>query len=247
MKQAIIFSLILLFSSSLWAQKKDTLKQGDPVTADSIQLDGDTLPVTEAPAADTLPKFKSVNIPFETLVECDGKLSTLGWNLQGLDSLEAPYSFYLFRLKNKTDSIPVLVHEFDSGYLAVHSDYQVKRSGYYYLEAIDSSRSLHYLSPKIFVDFCNEYQLPEKFKYAPDKTYTPVSNLNIEKVEMVIFNSSGDQVFYTEDPAINWDGRNQETGTLCPPGTYFYNCDVFENKRGGLVKKNITGIIQLTH
>ena len=62
---------------------------------------------------------------------------------------------------------------------------------------------------------------------------------------MHIFNRWGRPVYDTEDVFINWDGRAQGTRMECPPGTYFYVCDVEMKTPEGPVAKRLQGIITL--
>src|SRR5690606_38513480 len=97
------------------------------------------------------------------------------------------------------------------------------------------------------LDLCARYQLPDRFVYGSVKLFTPTYNQNIEKVEMVIFNSLGEEVFFTTNPEIRWDARNANTGNQCAPGSYFYNCEVYERTSQGVIKRNMTGIIELVY
>ncbi len=41
--------------------------------------------------------------------------------------------------------------------------------------------------------------------------------------ELWIFNRWGERVFHTTDPKEQWNGKNQNDGSVCPEGTYFFN------------------------
>jgi hypothetical protein len=44
---------------------------------------------------------------------------------------------------------------------------------------------------------------------------------------MTIFNRWGKIMFTTNDPEINWDGKNQSNNQDCEEGVYYYVCDVY--------------------
>ena len=60
---------------------------------------------------------------------------------------------------------------------------------------------------------------------------------------MTIFNRWGLQVYYTQDPSINWDGKINDTDRLVAPGVYYYICDVYEQRLTGLEVYALTGFI----
>jgi hypothetical protein len=62
---------------------------------------------------------------------------------------------------------------------------------------------------------------------------------------MTIFNRWGKIVFTTEDPNINWDGKDKYTHMDCSDGVYFYVCDVYEYRLAGIRKRTLTGCVQL--
>ena len=52
-------------------------------------------------------------------------------------------------------------------------------------------------------------------------------------------------MFETEDPNINWDGKNKFSGEECSPGVYFYICDVYEIRLIGIKKRTLNGYIHI--
>jgi hypothetical protein len=67
----------------------------------------------------------------------------------------------------------------------------------------------------------------------------------IERVEFTVFNRWGTEVFFTTDPALNWNGRIRNNGALLPDGVYFYLCAVYEQRLEGVVMRNLKGTIHL--
>ena len=48
----------------------------------------------------------------------------------------------------------------------------------------------------------------------------------IVSAKTVIFNRWGNILWDTDDPLIQWDGKSKTTKMDCPPGTYFYVCEI---------------------
>jgi hypothetical protein len=67
----------------------------------------------------------------------------------------------------------------------------------------------------------------------------------VEKIDLTIFNRWGRIVFKTDDPKINWDGKNQKNNKDCSQGVYFYVCDVYEITLEGLRKRIIRGSVSI--
>lgn len=129
-------------------------------------------------------------------------------------------------------------------------------TGCYYVTAVDSTGNVSQLSNVVCVDYdvCPVLDLPNVFTPNADQfndLFVPIGypeinpNANIERVEMVIFNRWGNLVFETSNPAIEWDGKNQRTGTDCAEGTYFYVCEVYFQSLEGLVKQRLQGSVTI--
>lgn len=195
-------------------------------------------------AVDSTYRLRELSVGIKFVTQCENGESSILWDLSHLDSAQTPYKLNL-KYRAYADSIASTVIHLDSAKLAKRSPVKLPKPGSYFLESVDSSRKLFFISNELFLDVCTKYQLPDVFQMSTTKYFQPTQNAHISKVEMVIFNSVGDQVFFTKDPKILWDGRNQSTGLACEPGTYFYNCDIYEDLNKGTVKRNLTGIIQL--
>lgn len=123
-------------------------------------------------------------------------------------------------------------------------------AGCYAVTAVDSFMNESALSNIVCLDIdsCNLYTLPNVF--TPDGDghndyFIPFPYDFVEKINLQVFNRWGKIVFTTEDPAINWDGKNKNNGMECSDGVYFYICDVYEIRLTGLVKRTINGYIHL--
>ena len=62
---------------------------------------------------------------------------------------------------------------------------------------------------------------------------------------MKIFNRWGRIMFETNDPNINWDGKNKNNNSDCAAGVYFFVCDVYEIRLTGFTKRTLTGSVTI--
>jgi gliding motility-associated-like protein len=109
-------------------------------------------------------------------------------------------------------------------------------AGCYTVTAIDSVGNESKKETVVCRDNCIFYELPNTFTPNGDgqnDLYRPMNNYRfVSKIEMTIQNRWGQTVFETQDPAINWDGNNQQ-GQALAEGTYYYKCRIFENRLEG--------------
>jgi gliding motility-associated-like protein len=123
-------------------------------------------------------------------------------------------------------------------------------TGCYAVIAVDSvgNRSEFSNIACIDNDTCSVYSLPNVFTPNFDgynDIYVPFPYTSVEKVEMTIFNRWGGIVYETEDPDINWDGKDKNTSQDCSDGVYFYVCRVYEITLYGVVPRELRGSITI--
>ncbi len=211
-----------------------------------LHVNGQAIPELET---DSL-KFRSIHIPLEISISCEQQKYQLSWFTEQLDSADLPKQllFKGYRYdEGDTNKIAYRTVRIDSAQLYGSPYIWIGSPGFYYLEFIDSSKRIIYSSDQVLIELCARFQLPDKYTIHTGKYLKPLYSQNIERIDLVIFDAQGDEVFSTKDPNFKWDGRHQETGEPCLPGSYFYHCDIVERKAGMPVKKNITGIIELSH
>lgn len=126
-------------------------------------------------------------------------------------------------------------------------------AGCYAVTALDS---LQYNNESAFsnivcVDNCPEYNLPNVF--TPDKgnadglnnIFHPIYPYRyIDHVEFRVFNRWGQELFYTQDPELGWNGFDKESALPVVDGTYYYICEVYAlTLQGVVLYKNLNGHI----
>jgi gliding motility-associated-like protein len=92
------------------------------------------------------------------------------------------------------------------------------------------------------------YRLPNVFTPNGDgynDLWVPFPYLGVERINLVVRNRWGNKVFETNNPDINWDGKNSTTKAEVPDGVYFYVCEVFEITDLGIQKRTITGSVHI--
>ena len=98
----------------------------------------------------------------------------------------------------------------------------------------------------------------EDFSYTLPNVFTPngdgfndvfepiVTGIDlIVSAKTVVFNRWGNILHDTDDPLIQWDGKSKLTKMDCPPGTYFYICDITYQSQTGEEKLHLQGSITI--
>ncbi len=102
-------------------------------------------------------------------------------------------------------------------------------------------------SDTLCADNCPFYFLPNVFSPNGDDRNDRFEAFPwkfIERVDFRVYNRNGEEVYFTEDPSINWGGEHRDGG-LCADGVYFYSARVFTIRLEGLVEEQFSGTIQL--
>ena len=104
------------------------------------------------------------------------------------------------------------------------------------------------LSEVICIDNCPEYDIPNVFTPNSDgfnDFYVPFPYKFVESIDLKVFNRWGGLVFESTDPAINWDGKDMESGNVVSDGVYFYILKVNTIRLEGIVQDEQSGTIQV--
>jgi len=122
--------------------------------------------------------------------------------------------------------------------------------GCYAVTAIDSVGNQSDFSNEYCVPdtACSQYTIPNVFTPNNDgynDILVPFPYTSVERIDIKIFNRWGNLLFETENPDIEWDGRNQNNNAECSEGTYFYICEVQEITLQGTRQRVIRGSITL--
>lgn len=126
---------------------------------------------------------------------------------------------------------------------------EIGMAGCFYMTAVDSFSNESFVSNKICLDDCTYYELPNVFTPNGDNIHDLFQPFFpyyfVEKVDMKIYDRWGLLMFETDDPDINWDGRNYKSGKIVSRGVYYYICDVYEQRLTGVEVRHLHGFIHV--
>ena len=198
------------------------------------------------------------NIPpeipeFSATTDCQSVF--LEWLFDTEEAAEDVQTFYLYYKATLNEEF-VLIDSLDNSYCdGAHCSYTLSDlpfvTGCFAINARDNNYNYSQLSDSVCfdVDDCMDYRLPNVFTPNDDgvndlfQPYQPYSN--VEKIDMTIYNRWGRKVFHTEEPNINWDGKDYLSKQRCSDGTYFYSCDVYMHSLSGVITVPLHGSITL--
>ena len=68
---------------------------------------------------------------------------------------------------------------------------------------------------------------------------------NVDRIDLTIFNRWGKIMFTTDNPLIEWDGKNQNNNQDCVDGVYFYTCGVYFVTLEGIQNFSLKGSVTI--
>ena len=197
---------------------------------------------TAAPCAPNLTVLNNCNNA-QDVESCalsdEGFLNTLKWNTNASECDDDVEKYNVYYTAPTDSAYTLIETTSDTTYLHF---LQNTLAGCYYVTAIDSTGNESEPGQKVCVDNCPCYILPNVFTPNSDSKndiYTPILPYRfVASVEIKIYTRWGNLVFETNDPMINWDGKDQKTKKEVKEGVYFYVCKVFEMRVDGVKESN---------
>ncbi len=186
--------------------------------------------------------------------DCPKTENVLTWKTSSSDSCDASISRILVYFSHGNDTtnmslIDSILSVSDTMYIH-HPGNSI--AGCYALVAVDSlgNRSLSSNRVCINLSDCADflYHLPDFFSPNGDthnELFTPFPYTSVDHIQLTILNRWGTVVFETNNPDINWDGKNKDTGQAVSDGVYFYVCEVFEITLEGIVPRVLKGTVTI--
>jgi len=193
--------------------------------------------------------------------DCITGVNTLTWqNVAGCaDDIRGYVVYYAPTL---LDSLTVIYTSYDAeDTVFVFDGYErndpASIAGCYAVTAIDSLNlwpdgnfysNESAFSNVVCIDNCPEYTLPSIFSPNADQLndfFKPFPYRYVKEIDLKVYNRWGGIVYETTDPAIAWDGKNKESGTLCSDGIYYYVIRVDYIRLSGIVSESYSGNVRL--
>jgi gliding motility-associated-like protein len=202
---------------------------------------------------------QACGVPIDTLPPCAPKLTLTNICTDETLPSEPPFFNYLswtrpstscsnddtesFKVYFLTDSLatPILLETIDASVVTTTYKHEatVTLAACYYVTALDSLNNESLPSNLVCAETCPLYQLPNVFTPNGDGSndvFKPFPGWRfVSRIELQIFNQWGNAVYTTQDPAINWDGKDMQ-GRKMSSGTYFYVCKAFAQSLMGEVE-----------
>jgi gliding motility-associated-like protein len=182
--------------------------------------------------------------------QCEEQTNILTWTFPG-DTCSHDVARILVFYTPLSGQEPVLI---DSIFLPGDTAYRHSPPssvvGCYMLQAVDSAGNMSDLSNKVCIDYtaCPIYELPNVFTPNGDgfnDYLVPFPYSSVEKINLVIVDRWGREVFHSSDPAIRWNGDDETTKQPCSAGVYMYVCDVFEITLEGDRMRTLRGSVTI--
>ncbi len=176
-------------------------------------------------------------------------VNTIRWSNNAICPSNADLTSYNLYFKDSTDAEVDILTRLSGDQFVYEHLRQDNIVGCYAISAVDSSGNESPLSAFTCVDNCPAFELPNTFTPNGDNAndlFVPRVARFVERIDFVVFNRWGQEVFRTTDPLINWDGRD-EKGKELLAGTYYYQCQIFIRRVSGVSPSEdiLTGSIQL--
>jgi gliding motility-associated-like protein len=201
----------------------------------------------KAPVDDQPPCHPELNVQ----TDCYNGKFNLSWTNPAGNECDEDIKYYkVYFAPTEKDKLTLVEQIIDGGQKQYTYTPTLGMAGCFAVTAIDSSENESIIDNKKFCsDICtSNYQLPNIFTPNEDNSndiFKPTRSSFVVKVDFKVYNRWGVLVFETEDPQINWDGKLKGSNNKVADGVYYYICDVFENRLGGLEGRLMSGFIQV--
>ena len=183
-------------------------------------------------------------------VDCQNLENTIIWNdVTRTCGKDAVYYSLYYRPTLQDDYVLIYQSSSPQDTMFIHQ-LSTSIAGCYIISATDSNGNASPYSAEVCVDIddCEPYRLPNVFTPNEDSfndQLQPYPYDLVQRIDLIIFNRWGTPVFKTNDPDINWDGKDMNTNKDCSEGVYFYVCQVYEQRLEGEFKREIRGTVTI--
>ncbi|MBL4708292.1 MAG: gliding motility-associated C-terminal domain-containing protein [Flavobacteriales bacterium] len=196
---------------------------------------------------------------FNLTANCDNGELRLRWN--NIASCASDVSGYRVYRSDISNSELILIKEINDPNDTTYAAPQDSVGGCFTISSFDDSGNESILQERICTEYCPIYELPNVFTPNGDginDLFTPVKPYRyVDSIQLYIYNRWGEQVFQSNDPAINWSGKHQKIqikpareffnykNELASGGVYYYVCEVYEQSLEPLKPRIIKGTLTI--
>jgi gliding motility-associated-like protein len=178
---------------------------------------------------------------------CDSSLNYLVWTNPNHSCSDDVVQYNIYYKQKADANFSLLATKKDVNDTTFRHFPHETLAGCYVVTAVDSFYNESASANIKCFNGCTGYSLPNVFTPNSDNindimvSYNP--NHYVKTVDMKIFNRWGKLVFETNDPDINWDGKDKISKQYVPEGVYYYVCNVYEPHLGGIQIMPLTGFV----
>lgn len=179
--------------------------------------------------------------------QCDSLYNTLNWSVTDPVCQEDIAGFRLY-YRPATEELLSMIADIpgNNTFVYRHKPENEIIAGCYAIATYDALGNESEKSVTVCIDSCDFYEIPNVFTpnddNINDRLIAKTSGL-VEKIDFKLYNRSGLLIFSTTNPRIDWDGTYK--GRIVSPGVYFYSCDVFERRIGGIEQFHLSGFVHV--
>ncbi len=201
---------------------------------------------------------KRCEIPKDNIPPCkpilvgstDCEKNTFTWSLPNDSCFSDVKGYYIYFNSTGDGSfakIDSILNNYQNTFVTSNFDYL---AGCFAVAAFDSTYNQSNLSNFVCIDLneCSPYTLPNIFTPNGDNSndfFQPFPYDFVNRININIYNRWGVIVFTSENPDIMWDGKDKFSHRDCSEGVYYYICDVYEYRLGGLKLRSLKGSLTL--
>lgn len=181
--------------------------------------------------------------------DCDIQRNTLWWSNPNNSCSDDAIQYNLYYTPIDTGEYILLQSFFsENDTTFIHEQPNGSIAGCYVVTAIDTFGNESDYSNEFCIENCPEYILPNVFSPNGDgynDFFVPFPYRHVESIEIEVYSRWGNVVFKSNDPDINWDGLNQDSGQPLLDGVYYYICIVNTITLQGIEPVALKGFVQL--
>lgn len=185
---------------------------------------------------------------FSIQADCDAIKNTLSWNNPNNSCADDVVGYKIYYAAVLSEALQFIQQINSPNEITFTHSNNNSIAGCYAIAAVDSFGNEGALSDSVCIDNCPIYELPNVITVDGDGNndfFVPFPYKFVESIDLVIYNRWGQVVFKSKDPAIRWDGKNQESKQYVPDGVYYYLCDVHEIRLTGIETRTLKGFVHV--